>query len=400
MPATTYRAADFLDAAHRLGADVVVGSDRPQILEAYSQGGTLTLDFDVPERAVEQISSVPAFDAIIGVDEESVALAATLSAAFKLPHNPVAAVQATRNKAISREIFRDAGLPVPRFEVIAVDDDPEPAADLVGYPCVVKPLVLAASQGVIRADDAASLRAATARVATILQKPAIKRRGPAARKLLIEAFIPGQEVALEGLLRGGTLEVLALFDKPDPLDGPFFEETLYVTPSRLSRPAQDAIAGCAQRAAAALGLSHGPIHAELRVNQQGPWLLEVAARSIGGLCSRALRFGTGQTLEEVIIRHALGMAIPSLEREQRAAGVMMIPIPTAGTLTAVKGREKAAAVPGIEEVAILIRRGQKVVPLPEGNRYLGFIVARGQTPGQVESALRTAHGCLEVDIDA
>lgn len=398
MPATTYRAAAFLDAAHRLGAEVVVGSDLPQILEAFSEGGTLTLDFDQPEHAIEQVASVPAFDAIIGVDEESVALAATLAAAFELPHNPLAAVQATRNKAAARRIFRDAGLPVPRFEVIGVDDDPEPAANRVGYPCVVKPLVLAASQGVIRTDDATSLRTATRRVATLLKTLAAKKYGPAAQQLLIEAFIPGEEVALEGLLRRGRLEVLALFDKPDPLNGPFFEETLYVTPSRLAGSTQDAISACAARAAQALGLRDGPVHAELRANREGPWLLEVAARSIGGLCSRALRFGTGFTLEEVIIRHALGMTIPSLEREPRAAGVMMIPIPRAGTLAAVRGKKAAAAVAGIEDVSILVRRGQKVVPLPEGSRYLGFILARGDTPSRVETALRTAHRCLEFEI--
>jgi biotin carboxylase len=259
-------------------------------------------------------------------------------------------------------------------------------------------LILAASQGVIRADDAASLRTAVARVAAILSSRTLRKRGPAARQLLIEAFIEGPEVALEGLLRGGTLTVLALFDKPDPLEGPFFEETLYITPSRLPPQTQDTVAACAERAARGLGLVDGPVHAELRVNQQGPWLLEVAARSIGGLCSRALRFGTGLTLEEIIIRHALGMEIPSLERERRAAGVMMIPIPKAGKLVDVRGREAARGVLGIEEVTILIRRGQKVVPLPEGSRYLGFIVARGGTPEQVETALREAHRCLEFDI--
>lgn len=398
MPATTYRAAEFLAAAHRLGAEVVVGSNFPQILEAFSKGGTITLDFDDPARAVEEIRPLPPFDAIIGVDEESVSLAATLSAALKLPHNSVEAVAATRNKAVARRIFRDAGLPAPRFEVIGVEEDPEPAATRVGYPCVVKPLILAASQGVIRADDAASLRAAVARVAAILAAPAVRKHGPASRQLLVEAFIPGREIALEGLLRNGRLDVLALFDKPDPLDGPFFEESLYVTPSRLPQPIQDTIADCAERAALTLGLRDGPIHAELRVNQQGPWLLEVAARSIGGLCSRALRFGTGLTLEEIIVGHALGMKIPSLERERRAAGVMMIPIPNAGKLVDVRGRETARGVPGIEEVTILMRRGQKVVPLPEGSRYLGFIVARGETPEQVEAALRQAHKCLQVEI--
>jgi biotin carboxylase len=399
MPSTTYRSADFMEAAKRLGADVVVGSDQPQILEAFSEGGTVTLDFDEPGQAVEQMRSAAPFDAIVPADEEGTLIAATLAAALKLPHNSIASVEATRNKLTSRRLMRKAGLPVPGFEVIALDQDPGPAAERVGFPCVVKPLVLAASQGVIRADDLPSLRAAVERVGKILADKKIQRRGAAARQLLIERFIPGWEVALEGLLRKGELKALALFDKPDPLDGPFFEETLYVTPSRLSGSAQDEIADCAARAAAAIGLYDGPIHAELRINKQGPWILEVAGRSIGGLCSRALRFGTGLTLEEVIIRHALGMEIPPLERERRASGVMMIPIPKAGTLRDVRGKDQAKAVPGIEDVTIMIRRGQPVVPLPEGKRYLGFIFARGGTAEEVETALREAHRCLAFEIE-
>lgn len=391
VPATTYRSADFLAAAQRLGAEVVVGSDQPQILEAYSEGRTVTLDFDDHRRAIEQLRTIPRFDAIVPVDEEGAVLAAALAEAFELPHNSLAAVEATRNKAVSRRLFRDAGLPVPRFEVIAIGDDPVPAAERVGFPCVVKPLILAASQGVIRADDPPSLCAAVQRVSAILADKTIQKRGPAARQLLIEAFIPGREVALEGLLRSGRLDVLTLYDKPDPLDGPFFEETLYITPSRLPQPVQDEITRCAHRAAYALGLQGGPIHAELRINEHGPWILEVAARSIGGLCSRTLRFGIDLSLEDVIIRHALHLDIPTPARERAAAGVMMIPIPQAGTLKDVRGKEDAKAVTGIEDVVILIRRGQRVVPLPEGKRYLGFIFARAETPEQVESGLREAH---------
>ena len=211
--------------------------------------------------------------------------------------------------------------------------------------------------------------------------------------------MPGREVALEGLLVGGTLHVLALFDKPDPLDGPFFEETIYVTPSRLPGATQARIAAVSRDACAALGLTEGPIHAELRVNEQGPWVLEVAARSIGGLCSQTLRFGTGVSLEELILCHALGRPLDSLEREQRAAGVMMIPIPRAGRLRAVTGRDEATAVDGIEEVAVTMHPGQTVVPLPEGWQYLGFIFARADTPVAVERALREAHARLRFDIE-
>jgi biotin carboxylase len=263
---------------------------------------------------------------------------------------------------------------------------------------VLKPLTLSASRGVIRANNVDQFMAAFRRIAALLARDDVSVSGDGAQFLLAEAFIPGIEVALEGLLMGGKLHTLALFDKPDPLDGPFFEETLFVTPSRLPADVQARISEATADACAALGLAEGPVHAELRVNAQGPWVLEIAPRSIGGLCSRTLRFGTGMTLEELILRHALGRPIASLDREQRAAGVMMIPIPRAGRLRAVHGEAAARAVARIEDVTITAHREQELVPLPEGWQYLGFIFARGESPGAVEAALRDAHARLSFEI--
>jgi hypothetical protein len=215
----------------------------------------------------------------------------------------------------------------------------------------------------------------------------------------VEAFVPGQEVALEGILTAGSLRVLALFDKPDPLDGPFFEETIYVTPSRLSAAVQVSIAACAQEAASALGLREGPIHCELRVNDEGLWIIEMAARSIGGRCSSTLRFAADLGLEELILRHAVRMDLPSLDRAGGAAGVMMLPIPRGGVLRDIRGQEDARAVPGIEDVTITAALGEELIPLPEGTRYLGFVIARSSTPADVEAALRQAHGRLTFSID-
>jgi biotin carboxylase len=268
------------------------------------------------------------------------------------------------------------------------------------YPCVLKPLVLSASRGVIRADDPAAFVAAFERVRAILAEPDVAALGDGTDQILVEAFVPGVEVALEGLLRAGALSVLALFDKPDPLDGPYFEETIYVTPSRLPAATQRVIADVTAQAARALGLEDGPIHAELRLDARAPAdaprpvMLELAARSIGGLCSRTLRFGTGLTLEDLILRRALDLPIASLEREGRAAGVMMIPIPRAGVLEKVEGLDAAEAVPLIEDVTISAHPGETLVPLPEGHRYLGFIFARGDDPAAVERALRDAHARL------
>ena len=278
-----------------------------------------------------------------------------------------------------------------------LEEDPATIAISISYPCVLKPVRLSASRGVIRADNAQSFVSAHARLRAILADPETAAAcGDRARQYLIEEFIPGYEVALEGLVVNRRLHVLAVFDKPDPLDGPFFEETIYVTPSSVPAGLQAAIRDCADRAVRALGITDGPIHAELRYNERGPWLIELAARPIGGRCSAVLRFGDNRiSLEEIILRHALGMAIPSLQRERLAAGVMMIPIPGAGTLREVRGVAEAKRVPLVEDVQITAHPGERLIPFPEGSRYPGFIFARGETSAVVEAALRDAHRRLE-----
>jgi biotin carboxylase len=314
----------------------------------------------------------------------------------------VAAVAATRDKRLMREQLARAGVLAPAFTSFRADLDPHEAARRVRYPCVLKPLVLSASRGVIRADDDAGFVAAFRRIAAILAAPDVRELGEGAEHVLVEDFVPGVEVALEGLLVDGALETLAVFDKPDPLDGPFFEETIYVTPSRLPEATQAAVRETTIDAARALGLLDGPVHAELRV-QRGDggaraFMIEIAARSIGGLCSRTLTFGTGMSLEEIILRHALRLPIATLERERRAAGVMMIPIPAGGILEEVEGLDEARAVPLVEDVVIAMHKGQPVVPLPEGSQYLGFIFSRADTPAAAEAALREAHRRLRFAI--
>jgi len=401
VPTTTYRTEDFVDAARRLDVDLVVAAEKPNTMAAALPDHLLTLPFDDPAAAaslMREYARTRPIDAVVPVDDATTVVGAAIGEALGLRANKPAAVSATRDKQSMREALARAGVRQPAFAVFSITDDPTAVAAGVSYPCVLKPLVLSASRGVIRADTAAGFAAAWQRIAAILAEADVQALGQGARKILVEDFVPGFEVALEGMLTDGRLTTLAIFDKPDPLDGPFFEETIYVTPSRLPPETQQAIAGCAARAAGALGLSDGPIHVELRINDAGPWLIELAARSIGGLCSRTLRFGTGMSLEEIILRHALGWPIASLEREHPAAGVMMIPIPRGGVLERVTGIEGARAVPGIEEVTISMHVGQRIVPLPEGGAYLGFIFSRATTPADAEASLRGAHALLDFTI--
>ncbi|MEO8191665.1 MAG: ATP-grasp domain-containing protein [Acidobacteriota bacterium] len=400
LPTTTYRSGDFLDAASRIGADVVVASEEASAVTPVNPGGLWTLDFRDPEasarRAVELSAGSPPIDAVVGVDDDTAVAAAAIAQALGLPHVSVQAAEAARHKGRMRELLSAAGVAVPRHRVFPRTSDPSAAAAEVRYPCVLKPTFLAASRGVILAKRPAEFLAAWERIGKILDEPDARTRGGAAAgEILAEDFVSGPEVALEGLLSVGELRVLALFDKPDPLEGPFFEETLYVTPSRLPGETRDAVADLVLRASRALGLTEGPVHAEVRIGSAGPVLIETAARSIGGLCSRTLRFGTGMSLEEVILRHALRMPAPA-PREDVAAGVLMIPIPRPGTFERVSGLEAARQVPGIVEATITLRPGQKLVPLPEGSRYLGFLFSRAATPAEAERALREAHAKLQI----
>ena len=401
LPTHTYRTSDFIDAACKLGVDLVCASEKPSTLEELVPEGLLTLDFADPAAAARRVADFGAarpLAAVVGVDDATAPAAAAIAERLGLRASAPAAVAATRDKFQMRQCLAAAGVPVPRFRRIALAEQPLRAARGVEYPCVLKPLALSASRGVIRANNAEQFIAAFERIGALLRRDDVSVTGDAARYVLAEEYVPGLEIALEGLLTGGALHPLALFDKPDPLEGPFFEETIYVTPSRLPPAVQDAIRATSAAACAALGLTEGPIHAELRFNDDGPWVLEVAARSIGGLCSRTLRFGTGMTLEEIILRHALGWPIATLERERRAAGVMMIPIPRAGCLRGVRGLDEAKAVPHVEDVVISAHVGQTLVPLPEGWQYLGFIFARADRPADVEDALRIAHARLAFDI--
>jgi biotin carboxylase len=402
LPTRTYRTEDFIDAARALGVDLACASEKPSTLETLAPDGLLTVDFADPDSAASTVaawSKERPLAAVVGVDDVTAAAAAAIAERLGLRASAPAAVAAARDKFQMRQCLAAAGVPVPRFRRIALSENPVLAARGVEFPCVLKPLSLSASRGVIRANTTEQFVVAFKRIAALLVRDDVTVSGDAARYLVAEEYIPGLEVALEGLLMEGRLHVLALFDKPDPLEGPFFEETIYVTPSRLPDRVQHAIRDTTASACAALGLTEGPIHAELRVNDDGPWVLEVAARSIGGLCSRTLRFGTGMTLEEIILRHALRWPIASLERERPAAGVMMIPIPRAGILRETHGLEDANATRHVDDVVISVHAGQELVPLPEGWQYLGFIFARAETPAEVEDALRIAHSRLRFVID-
>jgi biotin carboxylase len=388
---TGYQIRVFADAARRMGIDFTLATNRCDSLDDPWGDHAMPVKFDHRmSKSIAKLQALPRdeqFQAVAAVGDRPAVLAAYAAEAFGVPFHPPGAANACADKYLARQLYAAAGLRVPAFFRAHLTDDPRALAARADYPCVLKPLGLSASRGVIRANTPEEFVAAFQRIRKIGE-----------RWLQVESYIPGREFAVEGLVTRGAFQPLALFDKPDPLEGPFFEETIYVTPSREPARVQSALLDTTARGLRALGLCHGPVHVELRYNEAGAWILEAHARPIGGLCARALRFDGGVPLEELILRHALGEDTSGARLEGPSSGVMMIPIPKDGIYESVDGTERAAAVPGIEEVVITAKEGQRLQPLPEGSSYLGFLFARTASPMETEEALRRSHAELRFHI--
>jgi biotin carboxylase len=388
----------FAEAARRLGVEATLAADRCNRMDDPWGDHSIAVKFDyrMPQ-SVEAFRGMQ-FDGVAAVGDRPALLAAEVAAALGIPFHPPGAAQACQDKYLARELYQAAGLPAPAYFRAALGEDAGALARRAPYPCVLKPLGLSASRGVIRANDEGEFIAAFGRIRALLEKnPDLRRMRQ--HSLQVESYIEGREFAIEGIVTRGVFQPLAIFDKPDPLTGPFFEETIYVTPSREPAAVQEALLDTAGRAVRALGLYHGPVHLEMRWNEEGAWMLDAAARPIGGLCARALRFDLGP-LEELIIRHAIGEDVTRARLEGPASGVMMVPIPKGGIYESVDGVERARAIPGIEDVTITAKPGQRLIPLPEGSSYLGFLFARGDSAREVEAALRRAHAELRFHIAA
>jgi biotin carboxylase len=370
-----YQIRQFEQAARRIGADVALATDRCGRMDDPWGDHAIAVKFEKIEPSLEALKGL-AVDGVAAVGDRPALLAAEAAEAFGIPFHSPGAARAALDKSLARSILAGK-LRIPRSYTV----------DTAEFPCVVKPLGQSASRGVMRANDAAELREAVERLRKMREE-----------RVLVEGYIPGREYAVEGIATHGEFRALAIFDKPDPLEGPYFEETIYTTPSRAPEAVRRELVETAAEAARLLGLRHGPVHAELRHNGEGAWILEAHARPIGGLCSKAVRFTGGMLLEEFLVRHALGEDVSGLEREPGASGVMMIPIPHGGLYQSVEGEERARAVPGIEEVIVTAKEGQLLIPLPEGASYMGFIFARANTPAEVEAALRQSHSELRFEI--
>ena len=383
-------------ATRSLRVDLVVASDGDLPMGDIGRSRSLTIDFHRPQWSASRIANLkPQPDAIIAVDDSGVLIASLASVILGVASNPASAAAATRDKAQMRRLLANGGVSQPTFRLAGRTAVAAMAADL-GYPCVVKPPGLSASRGVIRVDNEQEAEAAEQRIRQIVADSG----GDPDGELLVETFVPGPEVAVEGMIVHGELVVLALLDKPDALDGPYFEETMFVTPSRHAPRLQEEVVRVVGGAITSLGLVSGPVHAEVRIGPHGVVLIEIAARPIGGLCGRALTFGLlGESLESVIIRSALGIAGAGLDSAVAATGVLMIPIPYAGKLVGIDGVEEALAVEGVTEFDQTIAIGRTVQPLPEGSRYLGFIFATGASPDDVERSLRRAQKRLTIAIE-
>jgi len=406
---TGYQTRSFGESAERLGVDLIFATDRCHVLEDPWSDRALPIRFadeDWSTYTLLEFAKTTPIDGVLAVGDRPTVIAGHVLEGLGLPGHAAEAARTARNKLLSRTRLRAASMRVPFFHPVAVDTDVQALAEVIPFPAVLKPLVLSGSRGVVRVNNREELVAAFYRLRSLFQAPDIRgARDESSEMILVEGFIEGHEYAVEAVMSHGALKVLAIFDKPDRLDGPFFEETIYVTPPVIPPQVEAAIVSAVAQSAFALGLRHGPIHAECRVLGEDVWMLEVAARPIGGLCARSLRFTRNEpggpviSLEELLLRHAIGERVDAWSRESTASGVMMIPIPRRGVFRRAAGLEQARAVCGVDDVRITAKTDQLLLPLPEGASYLGFIFARGQDARAVERALREAHARLRFTID-
>lgn len=404
MTTSTYRASAFLEASKKLEISTIIGTDQPDILGHLNPGSSINLDYsknnDSKKKIIEHINKFP-IHGVLAIDEETLILGAIVADSLGLICHSMESVSTTRSKYELRKVLSEDGLRNPEFKLISSEENPKLISKSISFPCVMKPTYLSGSRGVIRANNEKEFTNAYLRIKNILDEPeAIIRGKDEAKMLLIEEYIDGIEVAVEGIIVNGEFLPLTIFDKPEPLDGPFFEETLYVTPSRLPKSLQEKILEETKNASNAIQLTNGPVHAELRIDRNGdPWVIDIASRTIGGKCSRAIKFSDGITLESIILSHVLGKKLPNIVPISSSSGVMMIPIPKSGVLKEVLGKEDALAIEGIEEIEITIPLGDKIVQLPEGDRYLGFIFASSKKSNETIEILKEAHKNLKFEIE-
>lgn len=394
LPTETYRAADFVNAARATGVELAIASESDLPLVASDRQVLIDCaQVHQSAEAIAALASTTPVDAIIAADDAGVEIAALASELIGLPTSPAGSVHATLDKSLMRASLLAAEIAQPRFEVVGVGGAAA-AAERIGYPVVTKPRTRTASIGVVRSNDAGDLEIA----AGIAERH--QRADDGSATILVEEYLDGPEISLEGMVWDGVVETLAIFDKPDQPSGPFFPESTFVTPSTLSRREVAEVEATVQRATRAIGLTHGPIHAELRIVAAVPKVLEIAGRSIGGLCGRALTFGLmGDSIESLLIRQSLGMRRVGSSRQPGASGVLMIPIERSGTLTSVTGLDRAAEIEGVWNVEMTVPLGADVVAPPHGDRYLGFVFARSHDRATTVRALRTAASVIEVQID-
>ena len=403
IPSASYRTGPFMNAIRKLDLKVLVISDKSQVFSGKYPDNLIIINFNHWKDKSVEISKWAknnGLKAVIGVDEESIVLAANLSNFLNVDHNSIESVLLTKNKYLMRTELKKTGLCSPWFKIFSIYESSNKIINEISFPCVIKPTFLSGSRGVMRVNTKKELSEGIKTLNELLSLDELRKRaGKQSDYIMIEEYIPGKEVAIEGIVSEGKLTMLAIFDKPELLEGPTFEETIIVTPSVLTKKIQYSLLETLQVVVKALGIVKGPVHAEARINRNGNYILECASRSIGGLCSKVLEFQGGISLEELILRSYLGRNIEKSKLIGNARGVMMMPTEKKGILKEIGGVKDALVVNGVTDLQITVKPGEKLQPLPKGDRYLGFIFAEGNNQEFVINALKNAWSKIEIVLE-
>lgn len=337
---------------------------------------------------------------VLASDDWDVVAAAMIADKLGLRFVGVETALAATNKFLMRQRLRNGGAVVPDFQCFAIGDNAGEIAKSLRFPVVIKPTYGQGSLGVIRADTVDEFEKAfqyTSRIIVDLdmRPSAVRDRSG----ILVEQYIPGEEYTVELLMHEGKPYSLAVFEKPDPLEGPYFEEGIYVTPIRRDEKIRSLLVEAAIRGSRALGIETGPCHCELRLSGELPYILEIAARPIGGFCSQVFADLMGFDLHDLVLQNAVGLPVmPPPIADGVALGVMMLPVPGRGNLARVSGVDRALDIDGIMSVKIHVEAGSRILPYPEQSCYIGTVLATGSSADEVVARLKSAAKAVSFEL--
>ncbi len=377
IPENSYKSNDFVVAAEKLGIDFLIITDSEQVSSKFSDTVIINkFDAELNKNNLKKLKDVTH---VLPVDHSALKFSGYLVDLLEVKGNKLESINLSMNKYESRKIFNSLLDIKVNNEIIKNIDDVNTFINKNGT-SVLKPIYGTASKSVLKINNVEKNKE---QIEKLMQDCFDQ-------DLVIEEYIDGKEYALEGTIINSELKKIVIFDKPVEYKHPYFEESIYITPSELSSEAEKRVVSIVDKACKKIGLEDGPVHVEFKINENQIFIIEINPRMIGGLCSRCLSFGLFKvSLEEIILHAFMNNELKNIELLNNYVGVLMIPTPKSGKFISIN-KEELENIPNISNVEITVPEGSDLLEPPYGDKYLGFAFSQGIDKKTVNESLLTA----------